>query len=359
MEPENDIMGFLGNNPDGMSTSDIAQSTGHTRATIAKYLEMMKLQGKVSLREVGKAKVWVSANKTRRILVAEDEGHIRRLITVILGKENYEFTEAKDGKEALEKASEMPDLIILDLMMPKIDGIEVCRQLKNNALTRKIPVLMLTAKGEMSDKVVGIRAGADDYLTKPFEPRELRIRVGTFFDRGKKERNPVTNLPGFEQVFSRLKEGGEGLNAYYIFFRNLGLYRKTYGLSKTNELIRLAAQVITHSLEKISETNFVGHDSENNFILAIKTRDAQNVLKNIRGELESTIPFFYDTDCENIDFKKNLLMKMGAGGKIEKIALVQLDVKQLDADDVADIGKLSRKLGQMRGDKNEEKNTSN
>lgn len=359
MEPESEILQFLGNNASGASTSDIAHGTGHTRATIAKYLEMMKLQGKVSLREIGKSKVWLSANKAGRILVAEDEGHIRRLITVILGKENYEFIEAKDGKEALEKASEMPDMIILDVMMPKIDGIEVCRQLKSNALTRKIPVLMLTAKGEMSDKVVGVRAGADDYLTKPFEPRELRIRVRTFFDREKKERNPVTNLPNLEQVFTKLKESREKLNVYSISFRNLDLYRKTYGLSKTNELIRLAAQVITHSLEKISYTNFIGHDSGSNFILAIDPKDSQNVLKNIRNELESTIPFFYDADYENIDFKKNLLLKMGSNGKIEKIALVQLDINKLDADDLGDISKLSQKLGQMRGDENEEKNTGN
>lgn len=349
MEAEKDITGLLDNSPQGASTSDISKATGHTRATIAKYLEMMKLQGKVSLREVGKAKVWVLAKKTKKILIAEDENHIRRLVRVILGKEEYEIIEAKDGREALEKvSSEMPDLIILDLMMPKIDGIEVCRQLKGNALTRKIPVLMLTAKREMSDKVVGVRAGADDYLTKPFEPRELRARVRTFLDKEKKERNAITNLPNIDFVFNKLIEGKDRLNIYYLFFKNLDSYKKTYGVSKTNELVRLTAQIITHSLESIAEDSFAGHDSGSNFLLGIEAKNAANALKNIKNELESTIPFFYDTDYENIDFKKNLLIKKGADGKIEKTPLVQLDIKQLNTGDVSGIERLNQKLEEAR-----------
>ena len=348
MEPENDILRFLGSSASGASTSEISNATGHTRATIAKYLELMKLQGKVSLREVGKAKVWVLANKAKKILIAEDEEHIRRLVKVILGKEDYEFLEAKDGKEALERASEMPDLIILDVMMPKMDGVEVCMQLKGNALTRKIPIIMLTAKGEMSDKVVGIRAGADDYLTKPFEPRELRERVKTFLDRETRERSPITNLPNIGLTFNKLRENRGKLAFYYLFFRNIDIYRKTYGISKTNEIVRLASQIITHSLERIAENNFAGHDSDGNFILGIEMRNAANVLKNIRSELESTVPFFYDADYENIDFKKNLLIKTGAGGKTEKIALVQLEIKQLNTDDISGIEKLNQKLDDLR-----------
>ncbi len=348
MEPEKDILDFLGSSPNGASTSEISQSTSHTRATTAKYLEVMKLQGKVGLREVGKAKVWVLAKNAKLILIAEDEEHIRRLVRVILGKDEYEFTEAKDGKEALEKASEMPDLIILDVMMPKINGIEVCRQLKGNALTRKIPVLMLTAKGEMSDKVVGVKAGADDYLTKPFEPRELRARAGTFLDKEKKERNPITNLPNLDHIFNKIKENKDNLNVYCLLFRNLDAYKKTYGLSKTNELVRLAAQIISHSLEKIAENNYAGHDNDGNFILGIESKNAANVLKNIRNELESTIPFFYDTDCENIDFKKNVLLKTGADGKIERTSLVRLDIKQLNTSGISTIEALNKKLDEIR-----------
>lgn len=347
MGAEKEILEFLDKNPDGASISDISQATGHTRATAAKYLELMKLLNKVNFREIGKAKLWVLTSKKKKVLIAEDEEHIRRLIKVILEQDNYDLIEAKDGKEALEKVSEeMPDLLILDLMMPKIDGIEVCQQLKKNALTRKIPVIMLTAKREMSDKVVGVKAGADDYLTKPFEPRELRVRVRTFLDKEKRERNPITNLPAFDHVVNRLKNLSKDMEAHYLFFKNLDLYRKDYGFSKTNELVRLTSQIIAHTLERVGTKNFVGHDDQNNFIVIAESAHAKSILKEIQSEFESTIPFFYEVDYENIDFKGDTVTKVDSKGKVEKIPLVQLSISQLKEISSAD---LNEKLKQLRG----------
>lgn len=346
MGAEEDLLEFLNKNPEGASISDIAETTSHTRATAAKYLELMKLQNKVNYRQVGKAKLWVLAEKRKKVLIAEDEAHIRRLISVILGQEGYDFIEAKDGKEALEKVSEeMPDLIILDLMMPRIDGIEVCRQLKKNALTRKIPIIMLTAKREMTDKVVGIRTGADDYLTKPFEPRELRVRVKTFLDKEKRERNPITNLPVMSHVLNKVRNLDKNLEIYYLFFKNLDSYKKSYGFSKTNELIRLTSQIISHNLEKFGTKNFMGHDSENSFIALIEGRNAKNALREIQSEFESTIPFFYDLDYENVDLKENVVVKVDRKGKMEKIPLIQLKIKQLKKEDVH-----NEKLKQIGGE---------
>lgn len=328
MGAEKNITEFLISKPEGASTSDIAEKTGHTRATAAKYLELMKLKNKVDYRLVGKAKLWVKAGKRNKILIAEDEDNIRRLIRVILQPEDYVFIEAKNGAEALEKTSEeMPDLIILDLMMPKIDGIEVCRQLKKNALTRKIPVIMLTAKKEMSDKVLGIKAGADDYLTKPFEPRELRVRVKTFLDKEKRERHPVTNLPTLEHISNKLKNIGKSLNVYLLFFKNLDLYKKYYGFSKTNEVIRLTSQIITHNLENFGTKNFAGHYYGDNFLIALENNHAGHILKEIQNEFNSTIPFFYDADYENIDLKN----KIGLNAK-------QLKKEDIQKNEKKDIG---------------------
>ena len=350
MGAEKEFLDFLGKNPEGASISDIAQATGHTRATAAKYLELMKLQNKVSYREIGKTKLWVLDQKRKKILIAEDEGHIRRLVRVILEPENYGLIEAKDGKEALEKVSEeMPDLIILDLMMPKIDGIEVCKQLKKNALTRKIPIIMLTAKREMTDKVVGIRVGADDYLTKPFEPRELRVRVRTFLDKEKRERNLITNLPSLEHTLNKLKSADKSMEIYYLFFKNLDSYKKHYGFSKTNEMVRLTSQIITHSLERIGIKNFAGHDNENNFLIAVEGNSAKSILKEIANEFESTIPFFYESDYESIDLKNNVIVKADNKGKMEKIALIQLESRQLKKEDIADTSKLNGILKNIKG----------
>jgi len=114
----------------------------------------------------------------KTILVVDDEKNIRELVKFNLESRGYKVIEAADGEEALKlvKTSE-PALIILDLMLPKVEGLEVCRILKGNPSTKKLPIIMLTALGDEIDKIVGLELGADDYITKPFSPRELVARV--------------------------------------------------------------------------------------------------------------------------------------------------------------------------------------
>ncbi|MBI4283901.1 MAG: response regulator transcription factor [Chloroflexi bacterium] len=110
-----------------------------------------------------------------KILVVDDERKILSLVRAYLEREDYQVIEATDGRQALEAfRHETPDLIVLDLMLPGIDGLEVCRQIRR---TSTVPIIMLTARDEDSDKLVGLELGADDYITKPFSPRELVARV--------------------------------------------------------------------------------------------------------------------------------------------------------------------------------------
>lgn len=110
----------------------------------------------------------------KKILIVDDEAHIVELVRVCLEDTDYEIIEAYDGQEALNKAqSEMPDLILLDVMLPKMDGYGVCKTLKSADATKGIPIVMLTAKGQEVDKVKGFQSGADSYMTKPFSPLRL------------------------------------------------------------------------------------------------------------------------------------------------------------------------------------------
>jgi Response regulators consisting of a CheY-like receiver domain and a winged-helix DNA-binding domain len=116
--------------------------------------------------------------KIPKILVVDDEENIRALVRFNLEKAGYQIMEASNGKNALEIiAEDRPDLIILDLMLPVIDGLDVCRKLKGSLITSAIPIIMLTAKSDEVDRVIGLELGADDYLTKPFGPRELIARI--------------------------------------------------------------------------------------------------------------------------------------------------------------------------------------
>ncbi|VAX32969.1 Phosphate regulon transcriptional regulatory protein PhoB (SphR) [hydrothermal vent metagenome] len=124
----------------------------------------------------------------KNILIVEDEKDIQELVRYNLAKEGYQVTLADSGEEGLTAVqSQKPDLVILDLMLPGADGLEVCRQMKNNPATADIPVIMLTARGDESDIVAGLELGADDYVTKPFSLKVLVTRVHAVLRRSKKD----------------------------------------------------------------------------------------------------------------------------------------------------------------------------
>ena len=126
-----------------------------------------------------------------KILVVEDDKHISKLVKYNLEKSGYHCKVADDGEEALGILAKEPiDLIILDIMLPQMDGLEVCRLIKQDTQLKNIPVIMLTAKGEEVDRVVGLELGADDYIVKPFSPRELILRIKAVLRRGKTEGPP-------------------------------------------------------------------------------------------------------------------------------------------------------------------------
>jgi two-component system alkaline phosphatase synthesis response regulator PhoP len=135
-----------------------------------------------------------------KIVIVDDESAIRELVKFNLEKAGYTVREAADGQTALALAREKPDLIVLDLMLPGLDGLEVCRSLKGARDTAGIPIIMLTARDDEFDKVVGLELGADDYLTKPFSPRELVARIKAVLRRSQRP-----SLPEGEFVVGNLR----------------------------------------------------------------------------------------------------------------------------------------------------------
>ncbi|MEG6586189.1 response regulator transcription factor [Dendrosporobacter sp. 1207_IL3150] len=164
---------------------------------------------------------------TGTILIVDDEVSIRELIKFNLQKEGYNVLEADDGIKGLAIAkSEKPNLVVLDLMLPGIDGLEVCRSLKSQQNTAAIPIIMLTAKNEEIDKIIGLELGADDYLTKPFSPRELAARIKAVLRRSSKDSSVVGEL-----VVGKLKLNFSRYEAY-LNKDKLELTPKEYELLK-------------------------------------------------------------------------------------------------------------------------------
>lgn len=160
------------------------------------------------------------------ILIVEDEKNILELLKFNLEQENFKILTAASGKTGLEMAlSEKADLIILDLMLPEIDGLEICKTLKQNSKTNRVPIIMLTAKSEETDKIVGLELGADDYVTKPFSPRELVARIKAVLRRSQDK-----------TIQMKLKSGDLEIDTakHQVFLKGkpIVLTSKEYGLLK-------------------------------------------------------------------------------------------------------------------------------
>ncbi|MBP2644596.1 MAG: phoP [Firmicutes bacterium] len=203
------------------------------------------------------------------ILIVDDEASIRELVKFNLVKAGYEVSEAADGLAVLSMAKARPELIILDLMLPGMDGLEVCRALKGDRTTAGIPIIMLTARDEEFDKVVGLELGADDYLTKPFSPRELVARVKAVLRRSRQ-----TALPEGELIIGRLRLN---FSRYDVFLgeEKLELTPKEYELLKL--LVTNTGKVFTREqlLEKVWGYEYFGD-----------TRTVDVHIRHLRAKLE-------------------------------------------------------------------------
>src|SRR5436189_3052014 len=132
----------------------------------------------------------------KKIMIIEDESDVADLLTLNLRKAGFRTSTAADGASGLQRArDDRPDFLILDLMLPKMSGLEVCRILKSDTATSHIPILMLTAKAEEVDRIIGLEFGADDYVTKPFSPREVGLRVRAILRRGEKPEERIKAGP--------------------------------------------------------------------------------------------------------------------------------------------------------------------
>ena len=174
-----------------------------------------------------------------RVLIVDDDPDIQRLVSYNLTQAGYAVATAETGRKALESVQiHPPDLIILDLMLPDVDGIEVCRTLRQCETSRRIPIVMLTARGEEIDRVIGFELGADDYVMKPFSPRELVLRVKSIFRRMKDERSDMLRL-GNVQLYPGRRQCFVGKTAIVLTAKEFDLLQ---------ELMRAHGNVLTRDI---------------------------------------------------------------------------------------------------------------
>lgn len=222
------------------------------------------------------------------VLVADDEADIRSFVAVNLRLEGFDTATAEDGEEALEQALlRKPDLILLDVMMPKLDGFAVMQRLRADLRTQMIPIIMLTARSQSADKVVGLTAGADDYIIKPFDPLELVARVKSTLRRNREMRgsNPLTHLPGNTQIHDELTrriDQGHDFALLYIDLDNFKAFNDHYGFLRGDEAIKRLSDCAYSALaEHGGEQSFIGHIGGDDFVGITAPEAAEPAAKDI------------------------------------------------------------------------------
>jgi diguanylate cyclase (GGDEF)-like protein len=208
------------------------------------------------------------------VLVVDDDIDIARFIEVNLRLEGFDVTVAHDGQEALEVINDaVPDLALLDVMMPRLDGVELCRRLRSDPLTASLPVIMLTAKSLSADKVVGLTAGADDYIIKPFDTLELIARVRSTLRRNAEMRavSPLTGLPGNhrinEEIASRAA-GDQHFAVCHVDLDNFKAFNDRYGWLRGDDVITLLAAALKAAAAEVGvPMPFTGHVGGDDFVV--------------------------------------------------------------------------------------------
>lgn len=208
------------------------------------------------------------------------------MVREILASAGHEVHLAPDGLSALAAIqSREPELLVLDLVMPGMSGIEVCRAVKLNPFTARIPVLMLTARGDVEHKVEAFEAGADDYLAKPFDPRELRARIVALLRLVRREgdRNPTSGLPGgkaIEDEIARRAGLRERFAICYIDLDNFKPFADTFGFTIADMVIRDMGHAIRDAVDRVgAREDFVGHIGGDDFIVVTTERDAEMIAR--------------------------------------------------------------------------------
>jgi diguanylate cyclase (GGDEF)-like protein len=264
-----------------------------------------------------------------RVLVVDDDADIARFIEVNLRAHGFDVHVASDGVEALGLAEQLrPDLVLVDVMMPRMDGFEVVDRLRSDPRTANVSIIMLTAKALTEDKVMGLTTGADDYIVKPFDPVELVARVKSALRRAREMRatSPLTGLPGNARIQQELHErikAGEPFALLYADLDNFKAYNDHYGFLRGDEALRAVGGIIQDAaLETGGTPIFVGHLGGDDFVLVSPVEVARDLCQRIVERCDAEIPLLYDP----ADRERGYIQVENRQGRIEQFPPLSISI---------------------------------
>jgi CheY-like chemotaxis protein len=264
-----------------------------------------------------------------RLLIVEDDVDISNMLKIYFSSQGYEVETALRGGDALEKTRQsMPHLIVLDIMLPDINGYEVCRQLRTTTRTSHIPVIFLTQKDERSDRLQGLELGADDYITKPFDIDELKLRVQNAIARSERESltDPQTGLPAGRMIEDQLRhairqpQGWAFLDVRINYFE---AFKNVYGFIAAGDVLRFAAMLTGEVVDQDGTPNdFLGHAGSDNFVILTVEDRAEAIKQRLKERFKEEVVTHYNF----MDRQQGYILAPDEGGKIEPTPMMSLAV---------------------------------
>ena len=264
-----------------------------------------------------------------RLLIVEDDYDISNMLRIYFSSQGYDVDVAPRGSDALEKTrTGMPHLIVLDIMLPDIDGYEVCRNLRTHTRTSHIPVIFLTQRDERSDRLQGLELGADDYITKPFDIEELKLRVQNAIARSERESltDPQTGLPAGRLIEDQLRQMIRQRKGWAFMDIRINYYeafKDVYGFIAANDVLRFAAMLVGEVVDELGTPNdFLGHAGGDNFIVITKEESAQAIRQRLKARFKEEVLGHYNF----MDRQQGFILAPDESGKIQQTPLMTMAV---------------------------------
>jgi CheY-like chemotaxis protein len=232
------------------------------------------------------------------LLIVEDDSDTSEMLRVYFEAQGYRVVTAAGGHEALDKCQQQPpDLVLLDVRLPDIDGFEVGLRLQDDLRTSRLPVIFVTERRERDDRITGLKLGAIDYVTKPFDVQELRLRVRNALRRAGSQNNPVTGLPDERLTSDRLSlllERADDWAAVSVRIDGLDMFNEIYGFVARDDVLRAVALILTSVVDEVgSIDDFVGHPNEGLFLIISTPTKAGIVTQQVKERLGQAMTYFY------------------------------------------------------------------
>ncbi len=287
-----------------------------------------------------------------RLLIVEDDTDISNMLKIYFASQNYEVDTALRGSDALDKTrTSLPHLIVLDIMLPDIDGFEVCRNLRTNMRTSHVPIIFLTQKDERRDKLQGLELGADDYITKPFDIEELKLRVQRAIQRAEQQSltDPRSGLPTGRLIEEQLRRiiRQEMWTFLDLRIRHFDAFKDVYGFVAGDDVLRFTAMLLGEVVDQTGTLNdFIGHAGGDNFIIITTDQSAPAMMKRLRERFDQEVLSHYSF----MDREQGFIITRGADGQDVKAPLMSLAVGDVSPSryDFADIREITEMAAEAR-----------